>query len=62
MLLSQGWVIGQMFDERPLSDARLEAFIRTGDPGEPASQREPRSQAVDEKVAEYFRTGKLIVE
>lgn len=61
MLLGQAWAIDKLFSSKPVAETELEWFIRTGGAREAAELREPHSAAIDEKVAEILRTGKVIV-
>jgi hypothetical protein len=61
IVIGQAWAIGSLFGE-PASTDELAQFIRTGCPGDSAVAVEPKNHLVDEKVAEFLRTGKLIVE
>lgn len=57
MMLSHSWTIGKLFDNGKTNEVDLERFIQFGTAASNVS--EPRSAAVDEKVAEILRTGKV---
>lgn len=57
MMLSHSWTIGKLFDNDKTHEADLERFIQFGTAA--SNVAEPRSAAVDEKVAEILRTGKV---
>lgn len=62
MLLGQGWVIDQLFDNKT-SEQQIEHFIRTGMPGEAVNMKEPRNPQAEEIVAKTLANeGRLIVE
>lgn len=58
MMLSHQWAIGCLFGSQKVGTQEIDSFLRYGIAS--TSSTEPRSQAVDDKVAEILRSGKVV--
>lgn len=57
MMLSHSWTIGKLFDDAKTHPWEFERFLQFGTAA--SGESEPRSAAVDDKVAEILRSGKV---